>query len=200
MWWPEPASATSSEPGGPWGGLHVHRAPVVVAAPAAAAEVDRMSYLRKVEADSVGLAVWTSAGLAAAAGALVDLLILASQYTLRGDVSPVLPPLALWALVMGLIVGGITVPTAMRSQRGPWGVLALALMSTTAVLVGIFVLGALLSSADIGWTLIWAGPIALVVMPSTVVASVALSRGARRRVVQILVPVVAAVVLAVVVL
>lgn len=129
---------------------------------------------------STGYSPWRAFAIAIAlsgvSGAIIDWLILLSQFTQRGDVSPFLPPITAFGLALGVVVGGVAIVVVRSEGPRPWVSLSLAVGSMLVALLGALVYARETSSADIAYSILWAGPIACVAVPLAVLVGVLTER------------------------
>ena len=109
----------------------------------------------------------TAIVLAGLVGSVVDWLIVLSQFTQRGDISPFLPPFALVTLAIGVVVScpAIALTSQVRFRSAAAAGVAIAGLILLTLLAA--AIGGAFQSADILFTLIWFTPIALVAIPVT---------------------------------
>lgn len=98
-------------------------------------------------------------------GSVVDWLVVLSQFTQRGDVSPLIPPISLITLVIGAIVSGPAITLTSRNRSRPAAAAGVAVAGLIVLTLVTVAVGAAIGSADILFTLIWFTPIAVVAIP-----------------------------------
>lgn len=98
-------------------------------------------------------------------GSILDWMIVLSQFTQRGNVTPFVPPFALTMLVLGLVVSVPAITFTSRERSRPVAAAAAATLGTVVALVAMLLIGSSFRSADIAFTLIWFAPIAVITVP-----------------------------------
>lgn len=105
--------------------------------------------------------------LASLVGSIVDWLIVSSQFTLRGDMSPFVPPFSLMTLAIGVIVSVPAIALTRWARFSSAAAGGVALVGVMLLAAATTMVGSALRSADILYTLIWFAPIAVVAIPLT---------------------------------
>lgn len=103
--------------------------------------------------------------LVAVVGSVVDWLIVLSQFTGYGHVSPFIPPFALVLLVAGALTCLPAIALTSKDVPHPFAAAGLSLLGMAVLVIVTFKLSAFWGLWEVAYTLLWFTPIVLIATP-----------------------------------